>query len=95
MTGDLEAGGVRRPAPDGPCGDSVEARTRHLLAQLDAPPPARRFEVSLVRQGTSVPAAEWVADEQGVFGFHADPGRYDLFVRHGDSILVLPNIEIR
>ncbi len=76
-------------------GEPAADRQWHLLGYLDAAPAASRLEVSLVRQGTSLPTAEWVADEHGVYGFSAEPGRYDLVVRHGDSVILLPNIEIR
>ena len=73
---------------------ATERRIWHLMGQIDAQQPQRGLWVALVRHGTSVPEAEWVADEHGVFGFEAEPGRYDLFIRHGRGVVVLPNIEI-
>ncbi len=73
---------------------AAERRTWHLMGQIDTQQPQQGSWVALIRHGTSDPAAEWVVDEHGFFGFEAEPGLYDLVIRHGGSVVVLPNIEI-
>ncbi len=65
-----------------------------LTGQIDAETPVSNVGVALVRRGSDRPAAQAVADEEGIFTLEAPPGRYDLYLRHDDSSIVLRDIEL-
>lgn len=52
------------------------------------------IQVALVPPGTRVAAVETDADEHGMFSFSATPGTYDLLVRVGDTVVIVPNVEV-
>jgi len=77
-----------------PVDGGVEARWQ-VLGQVttdDEPPSATVYLTSPEAGDHAV--AEAVADEHGVFGLAALPGRYDLLVRIDGTLIVLPDLEI-
>ena len=86
---DLEAEPIERSSA------SIAIRPSwRLTGQIDAETPVSNMGVALVRRGSDRPAAQAVADEEGIFTLEAPPGRYDLYLRHDDSSVMLPDIEL-
>ncbi len=86
---DLEAEPIVRSSA------GIAARSSwRLTGQIDAETPVSNVGVALVRRGSDRPAAQTMADEEGIFTLEAAPGRYDLYLRHDDSSVLLPDIEL-
>lgn len=73
----------------------AEAEQRwRLLGQVTTDDDAPATILLTMAAGGERPVAETTADEHGMFGLAALPGRYDLLVRVHEMLIVLPDLEI-
>jgi hypothetical protein len=65
-----------------------------LTGQVGADPLPAGVEVALLRADHDEPIATARCDERGMFTLEATSGRYELRIRLGDAVVVLPDIAI-
>lgn len=103
LTFDSEAGGIElqlEPETTGTqwrimgqvTANTPPAAETHETHTPEIPTPT--IQVALVPPGTRVATVETDADEHGMFSFSATPGTYDLLVRVGGTVVIVPNVEV-
>jgi hypothetical protein len=71
----------------------AQSPNRRLMGQISAPA-AETIEIALVPPGADAASAETASDEHGMFSLQAPPGRYDLYIRLGETVVKVPAVEI-
>lgn len=85
---DLQVEPLGPPSPDP---NSVRWQ---LLGQVNAPQTEPIAAVALVAANADEPTADTEADEHGMFTIEIQPGKYDLMVQIGDTVVVLKDLKI-
>jgi hypothetical protein len=101
LTVESEVGGIELQLEPEAAGDTwrvmgqvTVSGTRQAPTHETQPAETPPIQVALVPPGTRVARVQTGADEHGMFSFCATPGTYDLLVRVGDTIVVVPNVEV-
>ncbi len=73
---------------------SADESTWTLMGQIAPHAPTVHLTVALVSQSGAAASVEVGVDEQGMFTLRSDPGTFDLMIRVGDKVIVLPDVRL-